>query len=65
MLSESKREEEESEKNWVDYLMLVFDFPFEVMRKLTMPTCEKESYDKYLTSICPIFATPFMFWSFR
>ena len=39
-------------------------FPFDWARKLTIPPCEEEKYNKWLVIAWPFFGIPFLLWVF-
>ena len=46
----------------IEFLCL---YPFEIMRKLTMPPCEEESYNKRYVIIWPFGGILFALWAFH
>ena len=46
----------------IDFIIL---FPFEVIRKLTMPPCEEDQYNKRYVIIWPFGGLLFALWSFH
>jgi len=46
----------------MEKLDLIIEFPFEWMRKLTIPPCEEEEYDNRLVIIWPLLGIPINLW---
>lgn len=46
----------------IDFILL---YPFEIVRKLTMPPCEEDSYNKKYVIIWPFGGIIFALWAFN
>lgn len=62
-------EDEDEDLKWEEmtvFQKIIFcvQFPFLWLRKLTMPPCEKEDYDKNLCILWPVFGLPFIIYAF-
>ena len=62
-----EEDNEEEDKNWedMDYkekISYIVEFPFDWIRKITMPPSEAENYDKHLVIIWPFPGIIFILW---
>ena len=68
MLRIKKRHELNEKSFWerslYEKILYIVDFPFEWARKLTMPPCEEDSYDKRLTYAWPFTGVLFFIFAF-
>lgn len=61
-LKNKEKETEFSELSAMDKVFYIINFPFDYMRKFTLPPCEPEKYEKIWAVIFPIPGIAFMIW---
>ena len=65
LLQYSKQKTEIRESDGVLFKVIeVIDYPFDWLRKLTIPPCEEEHYNHKYTVLWPILGIPFIVWNF-
>ena len=58
-----ERDVEFNEMPILDKLLYILDIPFNYARKVTMPTCEPDNYDKFWCTLFPIPGLFFLFFT--